>query len=570
MTFRTLSVFKSTSFAVALSLATATAGLSEGLSGAYLAARQASIYADFAASAQYFTRALAYDQSNPILLENALLSFVGLGQIDKAVSIARKMQADKLDSQLANMVIVVDLVKKGEFTTVSEKIESGGTIGLLVDRLITAWAKVGAGDATGAIDDFDAVIGDQGARDIGRYNKALALATLGRLDDAEALFAAKGNDGFRVSLQSAMAHAQILSALKRNDDAIRMLDKVFTNLDNPLVKKMRAALEKGETIKFTAADTARKGMAEVFFTIANALDGEAANSNTLIYARMAQDLDPSHVQATLLSADLLETMKRFDLAIEAYNSVPRDHSYYYLAELGRAKALRQSGKIEASIEVLNQLAKTYPEKSSVHSSLGDALRADKQYELASVAYSKAVELNANPTDRDWFLYYARAISYERTDKWDKAEADFRYAMKLNPDQPQILNYFGYSMLEKKINLDEALTLIEHAVELQPNSGYITDSLGWAYYLLKRYDEAAPMMLKAAKLMPVDPIVTDHLGDTLWAVGRKREAYFQWRRALSFDPEEKDAVRIRQKLELGLDAVLIEEGQDPTDVAADGG
>ena len=174
-----------------------------------------------------------------------------------------------------------------------------------------------------------------------------------------------------------------------------------------------------------------------------------------------------------------------------------------------------------------------------------------------------------------FVFYARAISNERLDRWDRAEADFRKALELNPDHPQVLNYLGYSLVEKRIKLDEALDMIERAVEGQPNSGYIVDSLGWVLYRLGRYDEAAGHMERAAELMPIDPVVNDHLGDALWAVGRFNEAEFQWKRALSFVDEENpspdiDPNRIRRKLEVGLDKVLEEEGAAPLRVVDDGG
>jgi tetratricopeptide (TPR) repeat protein len=152
--------------------------------------------------------------------------------------------------------------------------------------------------------------------------------------------------------------------------------------------------------------------------------------------------------------------------------------------------------------------------------------------------------------------------------WDKAEADFRSALERNPDQPQVLNYLGYSMVEKGINLDEALSMIERAVEARPDSGYIIDSLGWVLYRLGRYDEAVEPMEKAVEIEAVDPIVNDHLGDVYWAVGRTREAEFQWHRALSFEPKEEDAARIRRKLEVGLDVVLEEEGAPALKLATD--
>jgi len=138
------------------------------------------------------------------------------------------------------------------------------------------------------------------------------------------------------------------------------------------------------------------------------------------------------------------------------------------------------------------------------------------------------------------------------------ERDFRKALELNPNQPDVLNYLGYSLVEQRIKLDEALEMIQTAVAENPDSGYITDSLGWIFYRLGRFDEAVAPMERAVELLPVDPIVNDHLGDVYYKVGRTREAEFQWKRALSFEPEEAEAKRIRDKLARGLTAVLADE------------
>ena len=110
-------------------------------------------------------------------------------------------------------------------------------------------------------------------------------------------------------------------------------------------------------------------------------------------------------------------------------------------------------------------------------------------------------------------------------------------------------------------------MIETALATQPNNGAIADSLGWVFYRLGKFQDAVAPMEKAVQLEANDPVINDHLGDVYWMVGRKREAEFQWRRAISFQPDEGDLVRMRRKLEFGLDVVLAEEAQLETQTGA---
>jgi Flp pilus assembly protein TadD len=233
----------------------------------------------------------------------------------------------------------------------------------------------------------------------------------------------------------------------------------------------------------------------------------------------------------------------------------------------RAATQRAAGDPEAGIETLRALAAAHGDAIEVQSALGDALRVAEQFEEAAEAYSRAIALVDTPRPMHWVLFYTRAIAYERLRQWDLAEADFRKALELEPGQPLVLNYLGYSLVEQRRNLDEALDMIERAVAGQPDDGYITDSLGWVLYRLGRYEEALPHMLRAVELLPADAVINDHLGDVLWKVGRHREAEFQWRRALSLGPaDDLDMDRVRRKLDVGLDEVLAGEtagatGQD---------
>ena len=299
-------------------------------------------------------------------------------------------------------------------------------------------------------------------------------------------------------------------------------------------------------------------VADVFHSIANLVSKEADPTFTLLYSRLAQYLDRNHVDSTLMTADLLVELGQYDLAIKEHEKLSDIQPQFFASELGRAEALRSSGKETAAIEVLVELTRQYPNSANGFSILGNHYRRLEAYDKAAVSYGEAIKLYEAKGEAGWFLYYVRGITRERLDLWSLAEKDFRKALSLNPNQPQVLNYLGYSLIEKNSNLDEALDMIERAVKESPDSGYIVDSLGWGYYKLGQYEKAVPNLERAAELMPVDPIVNDHLGDVYWMVGRKTEAEFQWRRALSFDPEADEIERIKKKLKVGLTQVLMEE------------
>ena len=155
-------------------------------------------------------------------------------------------------------------------------------------------------------------------------------------------------------------------------------------------------------------------------------------------------------------------------------------------------------------------------------------------------------------ERHWILLYSRGIALERSKQWSRAENDFLAALKLNPNQPYILNYLGYSWVDQGINLDRAKTMIERAVKLRPNDGYIVDSLGWALFRIREFPVAVQHLERAVELRPQDPTINDHLGDAYWRVGRRNEARFQWRRSLSLGPEPDQAAQIRSKIRDGLE------------------
>jgi len=501
------------------------------------------------------------DPQNPSLLENALASFVALGQLNRAAPIAAVMRDSGIQSQTAHLVLAAQAAADGDWMAIFDALEAGQTVSPLVDGLAQSWAAIGQGKMSQALASFDEVIEGEGMKPYGLYHKALAYAVVGDYESADAILGTP-TTGFGYSARSAIAHAQVLSQLDRNEDALAVLSAVFGETRDPGIAALRAKLQAGERVPYDIVTDPAEGIGEVAFSVAGALNGETPDGLTLQYARIGAYLNPNNTSAILLSADLLENLDQYELANETYALVGRDDPAFHQAELGRIDALRSADKLEAAAEVAESLAKSHPDLPFVHTKLGDVKGAQDLWADANAAYSTALDIYADDDPARWIVLYTRAISFFNMDDWPPAEADFRAALALRPDQPQVLNYLGYSLVERGEKLDEALQMIETAVAAEPDNGAIVDSLGWVYFQLGRFDEAVRPLERAASLEAVDPIINDHLGDAYWAVGRDIEATFQWNRALSFDPDEELADRIRRKLEIGLDAVLIEEGAAP--------
>ncbi|SFM75782.1 Flp pilus assembly protein TadD, contains TPR repeats [Thioclava dalianensis] len=539
--------------------------------GAYLAARVASQQSDFEQAAHYYRKLMTSGDVSAETAEATLASQIAIADYDHAVPLARQMVEAQTGSQIAAMAVVAADAKAGNWPAVIKIVDDeAADPGPLLGGLAKGWALVGEGKISDAAKAFDALGKQPALGAFASYHKALSLALVGDYEGANAILSGKDGKMITATRRGVIAQAEILSQLERDKDAVALIDDRFGPDLDPQLQSIRDRLAKGETLPFTIVRNASDGVAEVYYSVAQALIGDAPDTFTLMHTRMASYIEPDMDDATLMTAALLDKAKQYDLAIAAYASVKPDSPIYQAAEIGRAESMVRADRNDAAIEVLENLSRRDPQLRGVWTALGDTLRREQRYGEAAKAYDKAIALIKTPQEDDWFVYYSRAIAQERSGDWKNAEAGFREALKLSPDQPAVLNYLGYSYVDKGENLDEALAMIRKAVKERPQSGFIVDSLGWALYKTGNYKEAVTEMERAVSLEPRDPLLNDHLGDVLWAVGRKREARFQWSRALSFGTqddqsgtaEDLDLDRVREKLSVGLDQVLKDEGAPP--------
>ena len=539
-------------------LAVSISEMASASSGAYLAGRQAVSDHNFVTASKFQTKSVSVDPSNAKLLESLMVSYLAQGSVGRAISIAEVYRSNGYTNQISQMILSAALLKNGKNETFLRFVKDASKITPILKDLLSAYVLMGQGDEVNANLIFDKTAKVQGMGYFANFHRAMAQLSASKFDSAKETFDLIHNDQANPTRRSVIYHAKILIFQEQFNEAYNLIEKWFGPTYDPEIDELLSNISGKKVYPKNSFPKINIAVADVFHSIANLISKEADPTFTLIYSRLAQYLDDTHVDSTLMTAELLVELGQHKLAIREYEKLSKSQPQFFASELGRAEALRSSGKEMEAIEVLAELTAQYPNSASGFTTLGNHYRRLESYDKAETAYGKAIQIYEADGEAGWFLYYVRGITRERLDLWSLAEKDFRKALALNPSQPQVLNYLGYSLIEKNSNLDEALDMIERAVKESPDSGYIVDSLGWGYYKLGHYEKAVPKLERAAELMPVDPIINDHLGDVYWMVGRKTEAEFQWRRALSFDPEDKDIKRIKKKLKVGLTQVLMDE------------
>ncbi len=528
--------------------------------GAWLAARAAGAAHDFPAAGPLLAEALAADPLNPRLLDAAAAAALALGEIEAALPPARRLEALGAPSPAGRLAAATALARSEDWAGLLRALDAGRGASPLLDGLLRGWAELGLGRRDAALAAFDAVAAEPGLAAFGLTHKAFALAASGDPAGAAAILARPASQGMQRSRRGLMAQALALGAMGQDEAALDLLLSAFGPAPDAGVAALRDRIREGGAPAALVAD-ARAGVAEALLGVAASLPEEADATASLLHARAALLVDPGLAEAAILAAERLATLGQPALALEAYALVAPTDPAFVEAETGRARTLRQRGEGAAAVEVLLALSRAHPDRPEVEGALADSFRAEGRWAEAEAAYGRAIDLRAGGDAAGgaslWLSHYARAIARDAGGDWPGAEADLRRALHLNPGEPRILNRLGYGLLERGEGLPEALALIERAAALDPDSGAVADSLGWALFRLGRHGEAVEALERAAALLPADPVINDHLGDAFWAVGRTREARFQWARALRLGPGEAEAEALRRKLAEGLPAAPAE-------------
>ena len=513
---------------------------SSGAYSAFLNAHFAASQADSNVAAQEYLRALSAAPDSPDLLRQALMASIVSGRAD-AIGLARRLPGDPM----GQILLGNEAARSGDWQGAQQRFDSLPQTGVpkLLRPLLAAWAQQGAGQTDRALARLEPLLSDQHFGSAYALHAALIADLAGRTADAARFYAkASENLGFR-----SMRMAQILASFtaRQGHEAEALRDIAGTAQATPMLRIALPAL--AANLRQRPVASAMDGMAEAYLDVATALRQDNQDQFAMVLVQLALTVRPGFAAARMLGADVLEADGHADRALQMLASIGADNPLSAVVQMRRAELEARVGNQAEALQQLHDLSLAYSDSSLPDAEAGDILRMNGDYAGATAAYSRAIARIAAPSALDWPLFYDRGVAYKQSNEWPKAEEDFQKALQLEPNQPIVLNYLGYSWADRGEHLDDARRMIESAARQRPDDGAVIDSLGWVMLRLGETENAVRTLERASELQPEDPTINSHLGDAYWAADRKMEATYQWRRALTLNPLPADAAKLQAKL-----------------------
>ncbi len=523
--------------------------------GNYLAGRHAQAEKDLPSAVTYLNAALRSMPDAPDLLRRTFVLMTIEGRIEAALPLAERLLDKNPKAPIAHLALLVDAIRRGDTAAQTARLKAQPSNGLngFAKPALEAWSLAGAKKFDAALKALKRLDGKASSQGLYDMHRALLLDFAGRHGKAEAAFAKLAKDQENQSFRYTQLLGGMLERVGKTAEARALYDQfIATNPGTTLLQPALQRLDKNVKPEPMIANTAA-GAAEAMFNIANSLRQQRARETAMVLGQLALWLRPAFPIAQMMVADILEDDQRYKQANDLYEDINASSPFRYSADLRRAHNLNAMKQTDSAIDLLKDLAQRFPDNARAMSGLGDLLRRHERWNEAIDAYTGAITRTGTLTKKNWRMLYSRGIVLERAKRWPEAEKDFLKALEFEPDQPYVLNYLGYSWVDRGTHLERALEMIHNAVRRRPNDGYIIDSLGWVYYRLGNYPKAVLELERAVQTRPEDPVINDHLGDAYWRVGRSLEARFQWQRSLSLEPDAKVEAEVRKKLKDGLPA-----------------
>ena len=515
----------------------------------YVQARAASMSGQHSRSAELLAALADANPSDVTINRKAVGEAIGAGNMALAVRLARKLPKKELSVD-ARLLLVADELLRGRSDLAIGMLDGPADAGSLafVAPLLTAWNSAERRDLAGALAVLNKMPNGSLLAPVRDENIAFILLKFGRAAEAEpfARRAIAGGGNREAGLRLALADGFIANGDRPRAKA--MIDKLAVEA-GPARQRIDAGKRNGMAI-----DSSAKAFGELLLGMAADLSRMNNRSAPTGMVQVARYANPHNSNGAVLLAALLDRQGRPDDALRILDTVPASDPLAASARDARTRILIDEQRFGEAMRIAQDAVATGTATVADYARLGDVLAGAKRYNEAADAYARAIAMaGANGAkDELWPLHLLRATALEDANRWSESKEALHRALALAPEQPLILNFLGYAMLERGEQLDVAEAMIRKASGLAPDEASITDSLGWALFKRGRLPEAIETLQRAAASDPQQYEIHEHLGDALYASGRRYEARFAWQAAL-ISAEDDVAPRIRLKLDTGLTA-----------------
>ncbi len=522
--------------------------------GLYLAGRNALTSGESAAGADYLARVEALTPEQPRVREQAFTAALLAGDLDVAGRIAPEGEGvSPVIVQAGRLVSGVQTFVGGDARR-ADALFKAAPIGSPHDRAgfyVQVWIAAAAGDWDGALS-APPTTWDPVSLLVARGNRARLLELHRRYDEADAEWRDLTSHAVASSLFR-LPYGEFLERRGKRDLALAQYDAAIAGgaSDRATVRARARVAAKGRP---PAVLTYRQGAALALRTAADQAIAQRALEFGAVYLRLALNLEPDD-QTRFMIGQTLQQAELEPAARAALAQVSeRDPEIFAAARVQSALSFEKDGQSEAALAELHRAVAVRPHEAAIAYLLGGQLVQMKRFEEALAVLNGPL---LNRADQGFEVNFLRGAAYEALDRKPEAEAELWAALQKQPNNPTVLNYLGYLWVDGGARVEQGAEMIARAFAADPNDGNIQDSLGWAQYRQGLYEAAVETLEQAVAKEPANAEINDHLGDAYWAVGRQREAGFQWNRVLTLEVEAERKAEVEAKLRDKL-------GQDPTD------
>mgnify|MGYP001255828527 FL=1 len=476
------------------------------------------------------------------LLDSAFNSNIYFGKIENALKIISKIElvADDLDQKFLYPTIAEE-VRRGDLDGAFEVSQLLGleNHNVLLKEILSAWNYAFLGQKGNSLSKLDSFSEDNiYSSELFYYIKIHALLISSYFSDqseVENRYKEIINNLDKIPPRYYLFIAKVVYDKIDQDQAKNFL---ATNLPQNLDFEVYIGLLKDDSQinQFSL-------LANVFFEMGYIVARSEGLFNSIPFFWYSLYINEKNTEARLILSSFYSNMNQKKFALKLLDDNLHKSPSWIILNFEKSYLYEEMNNVDLAISLLEKFKKDERYRTKTLLRISNIYRRNENYKR-SLNTLNSIQINDNTPPE---IYYYKSLNFVMLKDWKNAIKSFDVLLEKYPESPEVLNFVGYTLVDRNVRLKEGIDLIKKAVSNEPQNGFYLDSLGWAYFKLGEIDKAIIYLERSVELEPQEMEITDHLGDAYWEVKRYKEAELVWKRALTLSGNNDIYERIEMKL-----------------------